>query len=136
MRFDTKIAVALRDGLEPWQELNVTAFVVSGLHAAAPEVIGEPYVDADGAEYLRMFRQPVVVLQGASDRVRRAFDRARQRSLPCAVYTLELFSTGNDDDNRAAVRAVSTAELDLAGFAVYGDRKDVDKALDGLKLHH
>ena len=47
VRFDTKIAVLLRDDLEPWQRLNVTAFLVSGI-AADPELIGEPYADADG----------------------------------------------------------------------------------------
>lgn len=48
MRFDTKIAVLLRDDLAPWQQLNVTAFLVSGLAATVPELIGEPYADADG----------------------------------------------------------------------------------------
>lgn len=39
IRFDTKIAVVLRDDLLPWQELNVTAFLVSGI-AANPELLG------------------------------------------------------------------------------------------------
>ena len=61
IRFDTKIAVVLRDDLLPWQELNVTAFLVSGV-AANPELLGEPYEDADGQRYLPLLRQPVVVL--------------------------------------------------------------------------
>jgi hypothetical protein len=52
-----------------------------------------------------------------------------------AVYTDDLFGTGNDVDNRAAVAAVATEDLDLAGFAVAGDRRTVDKALDRLRLH-
>lgn len=44
--FDTKIAVLLREDLEPWQRLNVTAFLVSGLGTTVPEVIGEPYEEA------------------------------------------------------------------------------------------
>lgn len=55
VRFDTKIAVLLRADLEPWQRLNVTAFLVSGLGSQVPEVIGEPYEDADGVGYLPMF---------------------------------------------------------------------------------
>jgi hypothetical protein len=51
------------------------------------------------------------------------------------VYTDELFTTGNDADNRAAVAAVATEDLGLAGFAVAGDRRTVDKALDRLRLH-
>ena len=44
LKFDTKIAVLLRDDLEPWQRLNVTAFLVSGLGTEVPEVVGEPYL--------------------------------------------------------------------------------------------
>jgi hypothetical protein len=32
--FVTKVAVAVRDDLKPWQRLNVTAFLVSGITAA------------------------------------------------------------------------------------------------------
>ncbi len=64
VRFDTKIAVLLRDDLAPWQELNVTSFLVSGVVATDAELVGEPYEDADGTRYLAMLRQPVVVLTG------------------------------------------------------------------------
>jgi hypothetical protein len=102
---------------------------------AHPDVVGEPYRDADGQEYLAMFGVPVLVLGGNAAAVRRAFERARNRDLAVAVYPVELFSTFNDRDNRAAVAARTTAELDLAGFAVVGDRRTVDKALDRLQLH-
>ena len=69
-RFDTKIAVLLRDDLETWQRLNVTAFLVSGVGTAHPEVMGEPYADADGVGYRRMFRQPVLVFEGSRRRWR------------------------------------------------------------------
>jgi hypothetical protein len=42
----------------------------------------------------------------------------------------DLFSTGNDIDNRAAVKKVNTEDLALVGIAAAGDRRDVDKALD------
>jgi hypothetical protein len=32
--FDTKIVIILRDDLKPWQELNVTAFLASGIVGA------------------------------------------------------------------------------------------------------
>ncbi len=51
-----KIAVVVRDDLAAWQELNVTAFLCSGIGTAWPEVIGEPYEDASGGRYLPMFR--------------------------------------------------------------------------------
>ncbi|MEU4966298.1 MULTISPECIES: DUF2000 domain-containing protein [Streptomyces] len=135
VRFDTKIAVLLRDDLEPWQRLNVTAFVVSGLGTVSPEVIGEPYEDADGTAYLPMFRQPVLVFQGTKETLTTAHRRALSRSLPRAVFTSDLFSTGNDRDNRAAVRAVGTDQLDLVGMAVHGPRNAVDKVLKGARMH-
>lgn len=67
VRFDTKLAVLLRSDLEVWQRLNVTAFLVSGLGSRVPEVIGEPYLDADETEYLPMFRQPVLVFEGSKE---------------------------------------------------------------------
>ncbi len=52
-----------------------------------------------------------------------------------AVFTSDLFGTGNDRDNRAAVRAVGRGSLDLVGLAVYGPRNAVDKVLKGSRMH-
>ncbi|MGW7628331.1 DUF2000 family protein [Streptomyces griseoincarnatus] len=134
-RFNTKIAVLLREDLEPWQRLNVTAFLVSGLGTQLPELIGQPYEDADGVPYLPMFRQPVLVFQGAKEVLRAAHERALSRALPRAVFTSDLFATGHDDANRAAVRAVPTTDLDLVGLAVHGPRNAVDKVLKGARMH-
>jgi hypothetical protein len=135
VRFDTKIAVLLRDDLATWQRLNVTAFLVSGIAAANDEVIGQPYVDADDRNYLPMFRQPVMVFAGDASRLTAAHAAATNRGLSVAVFTEELFGTGNDRDNRAAVRAVPTAELRLVGLGVYGPKNAVDKVFKGATLH-
>ncbi|MCY9783204.1 DUF2000 domain-containing protein [Nocardiopsis sp. EMB25] len=135
MRFDTKIAVAVREDLAVWQKLNVTAFLSSGVAGAHREVVGEPYEDASGRTYLPMFREPVMVFTADSPALARTLDRARSRDLATALYTDGLFKTGNDDDNRAAVRAVPTEGLDLVGVAVYGPRRAVDKVVKGLRLH-
>jgi hypothetical protein len=134
-RFDTKIAVVLRDDLETWQRLNVTAFLVSGLGQQAPEVIGEPYEDADGTRYLPMFRQPVLVFEGSKEALAASGERAVSRGTALSVFTADLFATGNDRDNRAAVRAVGRRDLDLVGLAVYGPRNAVDKIVKGTRLH-
>ncbi|MFG2815742.1 DUF2000 family protein [Streptomyces sp. NPDC048410] len=135
LRFDTKIAVLLRDDLAPWQRLNVTSFLVSGLGSQVPEVIGAPYEDADGVAYLPMFRQPVLVFEATKEVLRAAHARVLSRSLPRAVFTADLFATGNDTDNRAAVRAVPTGDLDLVGLAVYGPKGGVDKVVKGARMH-
>ena len=136
IRFETKIAVLLREDLQPWQALNVCAFLMSGVAAGNPETIGEPYEDADGNLYLSMFRQPVVVLEGNKELLLAAHGRALDRQLPMALYTENLFLTGNDRDNRAAVRAVPRESLDLVGIAVHGKRNVVDKVMKGAAMHH
>lgn len=134
MRFDTKIAVLLRDDLEPWQELNVTAFLAAGI-ASNPALLGEPYTDADGTLYTPTFRQPVLVLTGSKEVLTAAHARAVGRGMPEAVYTADMFGTGHDEANRAAVRAVARDALDLVGLAVHGPRNAVDKVLRGAVLH-
>jgi hypothetical protein len=135
VRFTTKIAVLLRDDLAGWQRLNVTAFLVSGIATAHPEVIGAPYLDADDVAYLPMFRQPVMVFVADADVLTAAHGRALDPRITMSVFTAELFGTGNDDDNRATVRAVPTAKLDLAGIAVYGPRNAIDKITKGARMH-
>ncbi|MGN7964736.1 DUF2000 family protein [Microbacterium sp. 22179] len=135
-RFDTKVVVLLGDDLAAWQELNVTAFLISGITVSAPDLIGGPYRDRDGTTYLPMLRQPVLVMTGNSDLLRSVRDRASARDdVALAVYTRELFATGHDDANRAAVAAVATADLDLVGLALRGPRNAVDRMLKGARMH-
>ena len=135
VRFNTKIAVVLREDLAVWQKLNMTAFLVSGVAGTDADTIGEAYEDASGHRYLPMFRQPVLVFAGSAEQLRRAYDRLRAGGLCFSVFTDDLFTTGNDSDNRTAVKAVRSEDLRLAGMALRGDRKAVDKALKGLALH-
>jgi len=135
IRFDTKIAVLVRDDLETWQRLNVTSFLVSGIVAAHPELIGEPYEDADETAYLPLLGQPVVVLEADAATIKVAHARALSRALPLSVYTWEMFATGNDLANRAVVRAVARDDLDLVGIALHGPKNAVDKTVKGSRLH-
>ena len=79
MRFDTKIAIAVRADLEPWQKLNVTAFLASGIAAGAADVMGKPYEDGSGNTYLELFRQPVVVYAADGPALSQAHQRALAR---------------------------------------------------------
>lgn len=135
VRFDTKIAVLVRDDLATWQRLNVTAFLASGITAAHPDLVGEPYADADGTAYLPLLGRPVLVFEGDRDALRAAHGRALGRSLPLAVFTADMFGTGHDDANRAAVAAVAGSDLDLVGLALHGPRNAVDKVLKGSHVH-
>ena len=55
--------------------------------------------------------------------------------LAVSVFTADLFATGHDGANRAAVRTVRAADLDLVGLAVYGPRNAVDKVTKGAGMH-
>jgi hypothetical protein len=46
---------------------------------------------------------------------------------------MDMFGTGNDEDNRVVARAA--ARLDLAGIALCGPRNAVDTVLKGVTLH-
>lgn len=135
VRFDTKVVVVLRDDLLPWQELNVTAFLMSGVATSSPDLTGEPYRDLDDNEYLPMLRQPVLVLTAAADVLAAARGRALGRGIPLALYTRDLFSTGHDAANRGAVASVAAAELDVVGIALRGPRSAVDRVVKGARMH-
>jgi hypothetical protein len=135
MQFDTKVAVVLRDDLAAWQKTNVTAFLVSGIAGTVPGVVGEPYRDASGNEYLPMFVQPVLVYEADGDALRRTYRRAMSRGVTPAIYARELFDTNHDEANRAAVAAVAAHDLDLVGLALRAERKTVDRIVDRLRFH-
>lgn len=134
MDFDTKIAIVVREDLQTWQKLNVTAFVISGI-AGTQNIIGENYLDKDGAEYLPMSQQPVLVFSANQEEIKRTFTRASSRDIKMSIYIEELFNTFNDEDNRAAVKKFKTNELNIVGIGLRGNKKDIDKVLKGLKLH-
>lgn len=134
--FDTKVVVVLADDLSAWQELNVTAFLASGIATSAPDLVGEPYRDADGTDYLPMLRQPVMVLTADAGLLGRARAKAAARDdIALAIYTRELFTTSHDAANRAAVAGVAAADLDLVGIAVRGPRNAVDRIVKGAVFH-
>jgi hypothetical protein len=62
-------------------------------------------------------------------------ERALARDVKAAVYTEDMFKTTHDAANRAAVQAVTRADLNLVGLAFRAERKVIDKIVDGLKFH-
>lgn len=135
VRFDTRIAVLLRSDLLPWQGLNVTAFLISGITTSAEQLTGEPYCDADGNEYLPMLRQPVLVFSAERETLAAARAKALEREMAVAIYTRDLFSTTHDEANRAAVEKVAATDLDLVGIAIRGSRNAVDRITKRASKH-
>ena len=135
MQFDTKIAIVVRTDLEPWQKLNVASFLAGGIAASFPECVGSPYEDASGTQNLSLIGQPILIYGADRTALTRALERALARNVTPAVYTEDMFKTPHDEANRATVRAVARADLNLVGLAFRSERWVIDKIVDGLKFH-
>lgn len=134
MRYETKTALVLRADLLAWQTANVAAFLTGGLAGAFPEIVGEPYADASGRIYTPLVREPIFVYGADVAALQRTHQRAASRNLRFAIYTEALFNTTNDRDNRAAVAACATDQLNLVGIGLHADRKTIDKVVNGLRF--
>jgi hypothetical protein len=79
-------------------KLNVTAFVMAGITAANPSIVGEPFRNADGQQFLPL----CATNHGVSSRSRDAPHFTSVLSLATwfhAAYVAEMFSTNQDSVN-------------------------------------
>lgn len=132
-RFDTRAVVVVRDDLKPWQELNVTAFLSTGIADAS--LLGDAYRDADGTEYAPMLREPIMVRVASLAELRAIRATAVARGLRTVIYTAELFTTTHDAANRAAVAGVAGEALDLVGIGIHGPKNAIDRITKRTNLH-
>ena len=133
--FDTKIAIVVRDDLATWQKLNVTAFLMSGIVGAAPEIIGEAYRDADNNAYHSLCVQPIIVLSADQATLKTIHRRALDRQIPHGLYIEEMFSTGQDVLNREVFARFAPDDAKVVGIALRADKKTVDKITKGAQMH-
>ena len=134
MQFENKIIIAVRDDLQPWQELNITAFLMSGIVAENPSIIGEQYRDSEGNDYSAISGQPIIVLYGSSSVLRNMRMRALTREVNTAVYIEEMFETGHDEANRLVFSEHGPNEQNTVGVAYIADKKIADKISKGAKM--
>ena len=133
--FETKIAIVVRDDLAPWQELNVTAFLTSGIVGASQGLLGEPYEDAAGNTYNPLVIQPMIVLSANPEAIKTIYRRAIERGVRLSLYIEEMFATGHDAANRAAMKQHLPEALNVVGLALREDKKLVDKITKGARMH-
>jgi len=135
MKFDTKIKIVLWEGLKPWQALNVTAFLMSGI-AGTQEIIGKPYVDAEGHQYLPMSQQPVMIHGATKEHLQELIQKCLlSEELAVSIYPEALFDTFDDEANRASVARCQAQNLNLVGIGLRGRKNKVDRLTKGLPLH-
>jgi hypothetical protein len=133
--FDTKIAIIVREDLAVWQKLNVTAFLTSGVVGAAGGLLGERYEDAAGNLYNALMIQPIIIFGADRETMKAIYRRAMERGARLSLYIEEMFSTGHDAANRAAVRRYEPSELNVVGLALREEKKLVDKITKGARMH-
>lgn len=134
MEFDTKIAVILKDDLLTWQKLNVTAFLMSGI-GGTQNIIGKPYIDGDGVNYLPMANQPIMIYSANSEQLKEILKKSFTKEINMTIYTEEIFKTYNDVDNREKVAEYKTDDLNLVGIGMIGKKNHVSRLTKGLSLH-
>lgn len=135
MIFETKNALIVRNDLAAWQRLNVVAFLATGITASAPDILGQPYVDASGREYGKLAGEPMLIFEADLQALQNVHAKGLERELTLTPYVEAMFATGHDEANRAVFRAEDAANLNLVGLAIRGPKKAVDKVIKGLKLH-
>ena len=131
-----KIAIVLSADLLDWQKLNVTAFLASAVAIQFPDTHGQPFVSASGSRFLPFLKHPILVYRADGPaEVRKAFERGRERGVHLGIYPRGLFATKNEAENLLEIARQTDEELELVGLVLYGENKQVDKALKGLKFH-
>lgn len=134
MSFDTKIKIALRNNLKQWQELNVNSFLMSGI-AGTQSIVGEPYVDSEGHEYLPMSQQPIMIHTGDQEQLSNLLSKSLDKDVVISIFTEELFKTYNDEDNRAVISKLNPNDMKLVGIGIRGKKNHVDKLFKNISLH-
>jgi hypothetical protein len=133
--FDTKIVIILRDDLMPWQEVNVAAFLMTGIVAQHPRLIGEPYRDRAGHVYNPMSIQPIVVLAGDQAVLANAQRRCLEQEIAASAYVEEMFATDHDAANRAVFADFAPEDAKLVGIGFRAPKKLADKIGKGARKH-
>jgi hypothetical protein len=133
--FDTKIAIVLRDNLQSWQALNVTAFLMSGITGQNPDITGEAYKDRAGNLYNPLSIQPIIVLSAADETMSIIHRRTLERGVTASLFIEEMFATGHDTANRAVFAEYAPDDARVVGIAIRADRKIVDKITKGATMH-
>lgn len=135
IRFDTEIAIVVREDLAVWQKLNVTAFLMSGITAQSTDIMGEPYVDVDGYTYNRLCRQPIICMAADAKTLRAIHQRSIEKGVTTSAYTEEMFSTAHDAANRAVFAKFGKDDARIVGIAFRDTKKRVDKITAGARMH-
>ena len=111
----------------------MTAFPTSGIVGAGEGLLGKPYEDAAGNTYNPLVIQPMIVL--SADALKIIYRRAMDRSVRLFLYIEDMFATGHDAANRAAVRQCPPEAMKVVGLAMREDKNLAEKVTKGARMH-
>jgi hypothetical protein len=97
--------------------------------------LGAPYEDAAGHIYNALVIQPMIVLSADAGTIKTIYQRAMERGAPLSLYIEDMFSTGHDAANRAALKQYRPEGMNVVGLALREDKKLVDKITKGACMH-
>ena len=116
-------------------EAERDGFLAAGVVGADPGILGERYEDAAGNFYNPLVVQPMIVLSADGAAIQAIYRRALERKARLSLCIEDMFATGHDVANRAAVKRCGPDAMNVVGLALREDRKTVDKITKGAKMH-
>jgi hypothetical protein len=78
--------------------------------------------------------QPIIVPSADAATLRTIYRRAMERGARLSLYVEEMFRTGHDAANRAAVRQYAPDAMNV-GLGLRDERRTVDRITRGARMH-
>ena len=129
------MAILVLEDLAIWQELNVTALLATGIAAAAPEAMGQAYVDAAGRRHAPLPGQPMLIFGTGPETLLRAYRAAIACGLTRHLRAGHVLDRSRRGQPCRRVLAEPAEAPDLDGLALRGPRRGIDKATKRALLH-
>lgn len=130
-----KVYIVLKEGLAIESALNTTALLSMGLAKLEPEVVGPPVQDSCGARYSGITRVPVIIMKaGSPEELKTAFEEITKKgfsSVPFFEHSRILHTYAEYEESMIKT---SFQSLDLSGFGVIGDSRELKKHLKRFSL--
>jgi len=105
------------------------------LRTASPSCLERPAEDAAGHTYNALVIQPMIVLSADAQTIKTIYQRAMERGVRLSLYIEDMFSTGHDAANRAALKQYRPEAMNVVGLALREDKRLVDKITKGARMH-
>ena len=133
--FSTKAAVVVRDDLAAvaTAERHRRSSSAGSSAPRSPKWSVTPTRTPTAWRTCPLLVQPLLVFEASADQLRKARAESRRAAAWRSRSTPRRCSRpGTTTENRAAVRAVATEDLDLVGIALRAGHRDADAVLRGL----